>query len=69
MNLPMYMLQRKKAEALERVNHYTKLYKEIEENSYSYNDDEYQLRKYYKDMINVYKKKSWEMSIIIFRHS
>lgn len=65
MNLPMYILLKKKAEAVQRRNHFDSLYNDLQDKART--DEQHRLLKYYKDMREVYFKKSREITLIIYR--
>ena len=69
MNLPMYMLLKKKADAIALHDKYDSLYKKLHSNPYLFNlggSIDKRLR-YYRDMREVYMKKYCELSVIIRR--
>ena len=69
MNLPMYMLIKKQKEYMDCYNKYNNRYKLLQETPYMIylNDHGEQYIKYCRDMKEVYRKKSYEMSMIIHR--
>jgi hypothetical protein len=61
----MFMLLRKKTEAVQRRNHFDSLYKDLQDRART--DESHKRLKYYKDMREVYSKKSREITLIIYR--
>ena len=66
MNLPMFILIQKRKEAVQRRNHFDSLYKDLQAKP-PRTEEQHRRLKYYKDMREVYSKKSTEICLIIHR--
>jgi hypothetical protein len=66
MNLPMYILLKRKSDAIDSYTHYNNLYKDLESMP-PRTDVLYNRLKYYKNMRDVYKRKWHEINMVIHR--